>query len=268
MGLRGPFDVEDMDLLTLKMAVIANDDTVLGLLHRAAGAAPMPVDVVTFGFGQIEPAHDLLARGEADMLFLDCDLSSGARGALTEAARASRESTVVVSIGGSEGGSDAPSDGAHADAILEKPVDILNACAVVECCVRARRPNRVLVVDDSPTVRAIVRKMMRVSRFSLTTEETGKGVVALERMRSGRFDIVFLDCNMPGLDGFATLTEIRRNHPRIATVMMTGTPDQSIAARARAAGAKGFLFKPFFPKDIDAVLHGLFGLNAPSAARA
>ena len=85
-------------------------------------------------------------------------------------------------------------------------------------------------------------------------------------MRSGRFDIVFLDCNMPGIDGFATLAEITRNHPRVGTVMMTATRDRSIAARAQAAGAKGFLFKPFFPKDIDAVLHGLFGLNARKAA--
>lgn len=252
----------DLDLLTLKMAIVANDDTAQGdVLRRAAAMAPVPIDVVTFGLGQTAPAHDLLAGG-IDMLFLDCDLAPGARGALVRAARAGRESAIVVLIGAP--GVGASSDGV--DAVLEKPLDTLKASALVEGCARSLMPNRVLVVDDSPTVRAIVRKMMRASRFSLDTEETGEGAAALDLVRSGRFDIVFLDCNMPGLDGFATLAEIRRNHPRVATVMMTGTPDQAIAARARAAGAKDFLFKPFFPKDIDAVLHGLFGLNAPKAA--
>ena len=255
----------NFDLLTLKMAVIAVDDTVPALLREAAGMAPVPIEVVSFGVGEAAPARDLLADG-VDMLFLDGDLASGDRQSLVATARASKESTVVVRIGAPAAGGEASGD--EADAVLEKPIDARKACALVECCARARVPNRVLVVDDSPTVRSIVRKMMRVSRFSLTTEETDEGAAALDLVRSGRFDIVFLDCNMPGLDGFATLTEIRRNHPGIATVMMTGTPDQAIAARARAAGAKGFLFKPFFPKDIDAVLHGLFGLNAPRAARA
>lgn len=257
----------DLDLLTLKMVIVAGDDAALGFLAQAAGMAPMPIDLVTFGFGETASAHEVLAGG-VDMLFLDCDLAPGVRSALVETAHAGKESTIIVLIGAP--GAEASSDGADAvvDTVLEKPVDIFKAHAVIECCVRARRPNRVLVVDDSPTVRAIVRKMMRVSRFTLQTEETDEGSTALALVRSGRFDIVFLDCNMPGLDGFATLTEIKRNHPGIATVMMTGTPDQSIAARARAAGAKGFLFKPFFPKDIDAVLHGLFGLNAPRAARA
>lgn len=137
---------------------------------------------------------------------------------------------------------------------------------MVERCVRARLPNRVLVVDDSATVRSIVRKIMRASRFSLETEETDEGAAALELVRSGRFDIVFVDCNMPGFDGFTMLTEIKRNHPRVDTVMMTGTRDESIFERARAAGAKGFLVKPFFPQDIDAVLCRLFGLSAPKAA--
>jgi CheY-like chemotaxis protein len=254
-----------LDLLTLKMAVVTNDETALDCVRRAAGAAPVPVEVTIFGFGETVPARDLLARG-VDMLFLDCDLAPDVRGALIATARAAKESMFVIQISSPNAGSLSGTE--DADAVLEKPVDAAKACAVVERCVRAGLPNRVLVVDDSPTVRAIVRKMMRASRFSLQTEETGEGAAALALMHSGRFDIVFLDCNMPGLDGFATLSEISRNHPRIATVMMTGTQDQSIAARARAAGAKDFLFKPFFPKDIDAVLHGLFGLNVPPAARA
>ena len=134
-------------------------------------------------------------------------------------------------------------------------------------CARARLPSRVLVVDDSATVRSVVRKVLQTSRFRLDSEEADEGVAALERMRSGRFDIVFLDCNMPGLDGFAILREIERNHPQVQVVMISGTRDERVSARARAAGAKGFLFKPFFAPEIDAVMHTLFGLNTPIPAR-
>ena len=65
---------------------------------------------------------------------------------------------------------------------------------------------------------------------------------------------------MPGLDGFATLAVLKRAHPDIKVVMMTGTRDVRIEDRARAEGATDFLYKPFFAKDIDAVLNRLFGL--------
>jgi CheY-like chemotaxis protein len=253
----------DGDLLRLKMAVVADDAAQGEVLRQAAAMASAPIDIVALRLGEAARAKELLARGELDMVFLDCDLTPSDRDALAQAARAAKHGTIIVSIAAATS-----RDGMDADAVLEKPVGRAAAGAMVECCVRARRPTRVLVVDDSPTVRSIVRKMMRASRFSLQTEETSEGAAALDLMRSGRFDIVFLDCDMPGIDGFATLTEIKRSHPRIATVMMTGTPDQSIAVRARKAGAQGLLGKPFFPKDIDAVLHGLFGLNVPGAARA
>ena len=59
-----------------------------------------------------------------------------------------------------------------------------------------------------------------------------------------------------------TLLEIKGQHPRIQVVIMTATQDEQVAERARAAGAAAFLKKPFFPADIDAVLHSIYGLRA------
>ena len=72
---------------------------------------------------------------------------------------------------------------------------------------------------------------------------------------------MFLDYNMPGLNGFETLAEIKRESPNVTVVMMTSTLDNAIADRARAAGALAFLKKPFYPADIDAVLERYFGLH-------
>ena len=72
---------------------------------------------------------------------------------------------------------------------------------------------------------------------------------------------MFLDYNMPGFNGFETLSEIKRDTPHVAVVMMTSTLDDGIAERAQAAGALAFLKKPFYPADIDAVLERYYGLQ-------
>ncbi|MGI8524764.1 MAG: response regulator [Pseudolabrys sp.] len=79
--------------------------------------------------------------------------------------------------------------------------------------------------------------------------------------RPAKADIVMLDYNMPGFNGFETLSEIKRVVPRVAVVMMTSTLDETLAKRARASGAIAFLKKPFYPADIDAVLDRHFGLK-------
>jgi CheY-like chemotaxis protein len=108
-----------------------------------------------------------------------------------------------------------------------------------------------------------VHKVLQASRFRHNAEEASEGKAAVERVERQRFDIVFLDCHMPGVDGFATLGQLRRVQPDIKVVMITGTRDMRIEDRARAEGARDFLYKPFFAKDIDAVLNRLFGLMRP-----
>jgi len=73
-----------------------------------------------------------------------------------------------------------------------------------------------------------------------------------------------VDYNMPGLNGIETVSEIKRQFPRLSVVMMTSTPDGAIAERARVAGATAFLKKPFYPADLDAVLYSVFGLRVPA----
>jgi CheY-like chemotaxis protein len=65
---------------------------------------------------------------------------------------------------------------------------------------------------------------------------------------------------MPGLNGFETLSEIKRETPNVAVVMMTSTIDNAIADRAHASGALAFLKKPFYPADIDTMLQRYYGL--------
>ena len=96
-------------------------------------------------------------------------------------------------------------DGIDVDGSVNKPATTDEAQSTLERCVRTRIPTRVLVVDDSATMRGIVRKILSGSKFPLDVSEADGGTKALQELRNGTFDIVFLDYNMPGLNGFETL---------------------------------------------------------------
>ena len=152
-----------------------------------------------------------------------------------------------------------------ADAIAVKPASLPDAKALIEGCTRLKVPSRVLVVDHSSTVRSIVRKILAGCRFPLDISEAADGIDALKRIGAGNFDLVFLDYDMPGLDGIEMLAQFQRQHPRMEVVMMTSAAGAGLAARARVAGAAGVLKKPFYPSDIDAILYAIHGLRPPAA---
>jgi DNA-binding response OmpR family regulator len=93
--------------------------------------------------------------------------------------------------------------------------------------------------------------------------EAPDGQTALAYCDRVNFDIIFLDCNMPGMDGLATLDRLRLRSPDARVVMISGETGRNYEARALKRGASAFLQKPFRPIDVDAVLHRLFGLRLP-----
>lgn len=242
------------DLVSLKMIAIAAVPADLDLWRQGAGLSSVPVE---FSAHKASSGAALLANGGADICLIDNDLPAPEKAAVIAAAR-SRKPGPLVFVSGPAGS--ARPDGI--DGMLARPASREEARNLTEICVRATIPTRVLIVDDSGTMRSIVRKILSGSRFALNMHEAAEGFAALEQLRSGKFDLVFLDYNMPGLNGIETLSEIKRESPGVAVVMMTSTVDNAIAERARAAGALAFLKKPFFPADIDNVLERYYGLRA------
>lgn len=242
------------DLVSLHLMVIAAAQPDQELWRRGAAMATVPTEVSV-----CDPASAVaaLAKGATDICVLDNSLADTDKTAVIRAARAARPAPLVF-VAMSNGG--ARPDGI--DGVLHKPSNIDEARKLAEICIRARVPTRVLIVDDSGTMRSIVRKILSASRFALDIYEAAEGVAALAEVRSGNFGMVFLDYNMPGLNGFETLSELKREHPHVAVVMMTSTVDNMIADRAYAAGADAFLKKPFYPADIDTVLERYYGLHA------
>ena len=124
-------------------------------------------------------------------------------------------------------------------------------------------PMRVLLVDDSPIFLKIMRKVLGNSFFHLDISEESRGTLALARCSTEPIDIVFLDINMPGLNGLETLTRLKRNRSDTKVVMMSAEYNPTREREALHLGAAAVMYKPFFPTEIDDVIHRLFGLRSP-----
>ncbi|HEX3709101.1 MAG TPA: response regulator [Pseudolabrys sp.] len=242
------------DLVSLRMLVVAAALPEVDLWQRGAAMVTVPIEF-TAADGTAA-AVAILERGGVDICIVDHGLPAADKAAVTKAARSVKPGPLLVMS--------APPGTARvegADGALIKPADAADARKMVEVCIRAKMPTRVLIVDDSGTMRSIVRKILSGSRFSLNVGEAAEGIAALDLLRGGKFDLVFLDYNMPGLNGFETLSEIKRESPQVAVVIMTSTLDNAVAERAKSSGALAFLKKPFYPTDVDAVLERHFGLH-------
>jgi CheY-like chemotaxis protein len=227
------------------------------LLRQAAVSATVPVEVVEAD--NAVAARDALA-GDIDIAFLDAARGGEDRAAFIAAARSARQAPFVILVAATPAGTrDASADDAAVDGLVVKPTKSEEARSLIERCIRARLTIRVLVVDDSATIRSIVRRILAASRFRLEVAEAEGGIKAIQQVANGKFDLVFLDYDMPGLNGVETLSEIKRQYPRLQAVIMASTASEAIARRAREAGAAAFLKKPFYPADIDALLHSIYG---------
>jgi DNA-binding NtrC family response regulator len=147
---------------------------------------------------------------------------------------------------------------------LFKPFALDDAVAVITTYDRISSPTKVLIVDDSSSVRHIVQKIVRGSVFNCEIAEASDGETALLLARGAPFDVVFLDCNMPGMSGIATLKRLVLMQPSLKIVMISSERNATSEKEALAGGACAFLHKPFNSPDVDQVLHAAFGLRSPN----
>jgi DNA-binding NtrC family response regulator len=146
---------------------------------------------------------------------------------------------------------------------LFKPFTADDALSIIKTYARISSPTKILIVDDSLTVRQIVQKVVAGSLFNCEISEAGDGETAVTLCRGTEFDAVFLDRNMPGMDGLRTIEKLKLMRPALKIVMMSAEHNAAKEEQAIEAGACAFLQKPFFPQDVDRVLHAAFGLRSP-----
>lgn len=247
------------ELLSVRIVAVSPSPGDREMLRKAAAAARVPVELVE---SDAEAAAGRAIAAGADLAFFDMALGGDAVGRLALAARATPcpPFTIALCVPDADVGA-FPTDG-----LATRPADEDDAHRLLAGAVRLRLPSRVLVVDDSATMRGIVRKVLAATRFPLDITEADEGGRALALARAGEFDLVFFDQNMPGLTGMEAIATLRRAGRRPAFVLMTSADDAALVEKARAQGI-AFLKKPFYPADLTEVLCGFCALRALNPAR-
>jgi len=122
---------------------------------------------------------------------------------------------------------------------------------------------RFLIVDDFSTMRRIVRNLLKEIGFN-NAEEAEDGAVALNLLRQSKFDFVVSDINMPNMDGFALLSNVRadENLKGIPFLMVTAEAKKEDIVRAAQNGANGYIVKPFTKATLEEKVQKIMQKNA------
>lgn len=111
---------------------------------------------------------------------------------------------------------------------------------------------RILTVDDSATMREMLSLTLRQAGFDVT--QAIHGEAAIEQLQeSPRFDLIITDLNMPGMDGFSLIEQVRKGklaHRSVPILILTTEVDPVKKDRGRAVGATGWITKPFTPQKL------------------
>jgi len=110
---------------------------------------------------------------------------------------------------------------------------------------------RILVVDDSPTIRRMVIASLRNLR-DVEFDEANNGLEAIERLALAPVNLLFLDLNMPDIHGVEVIEFVRRHqaYSAIPICVLTTRGDEESRAQVLEAGANVYLTKPFTPQEL------------------
>jgi two-component system, chemotaxis family, chemotaxis protein CheY len=106
---------------------------------------------------------------------------------------------------------------------------------------------RILIVDDSPTTRKLIRYALRKKDYM--TEEAEDGLDAMEKLSNSEVDLVIVDLNMPNMDGITFVKNLRHSYYNLdlPVIMLTTITDSELRKEAYGAGIDMFLNKPIQP---------------------
>ncbi|AKO51904.1 histidine kinase [Marinobacter psychrophilus] len=105
---------------------------------------------------------------------------------------------------------------------------------------------KILIVDDFSTMRRIIKNLLRDLGFT-NTDEADDGNTALPMLKTGKYDFLVTDWNMPGMSGFDLLKHVRADDQlkALPILMVTAEAKRDQIVAAAQAGVNGYIIKPF-----------------------
>lgn len=111
---------------------------------------------------------------------------------------------------------------------------------------------RILVADDNQLNQLVIKRYL--NKWQAKFEITDNGLKALNLLQEKEFDLIFLDIQMPVMDGYATAISVRqlpdKKYQDIPIIAITGSVSTEIAEKIMAAGMNDFVLKPFNPDEL------------------
>ena len=122
----------------------------------------------------------------------------------------------------------------------------------------------VLIVDDSRSMRAVIKKTISMSGFKMDQcLEAGNGREALDVLAKVWVDVIISDINMPEMNGLELLEELKKDSllKAIPAIVISTEGSEKRIQDAYDLGARGFIKKPFLPEEIKKVLYEVIGVS-------
>ncbi|MDH4222664.1 MAG: response regulator [candidate division Zixibacteria bacterium] len=110
----------------------------------------------------------------------------------------------------------------------------------------------ILVIDDEPIVLDSCRRILNQEGFEVKGAMNGRE--GLKKIEEDKYDAVLVDWKLPEIDGLEVLRIIKKNHPDIIVVMITGYPSVESAVKAMKLGVSDYVSKPFTPEELKDVI--------------
>lgn len=118
---------------------------------------------------------------------------------------------------------------------------------------------KILIVDDFSTMRRIIKNLLRDLGFN-NTHEADDGTTALPMLKSGGFDFLITDWNMPGMQGIDLLRAVRAdpNMSTLPVLLVTAESKKDQIVMAAEAGVNGYIVKPFTAATLEEKIKKIF----------
>jgi DNA-binding NtrC family response regulator len=120
-----------------------------------------------------------------------------------------------------------------------------------------KKKARIAIVDDEEIVRESLAGWLQMDGYDV--DQAASAEAALELLKSRRYNIIFLDIKMPGMDGIELLGHLQEDDPELAVVMITAFGSIDTAVEAMKRGAHDYLLKPFDPAEISLLIERIIG---------
>jgi two-component system, chemotaxis family, chemotaxis protein CheY len=117
----------------------------------------------------------------------------------------------------------------------------------------------ILTVDDSASIRLTTKVTLTNAGYTIT--EAVNGAEGLATAQTAQFDLIVTDLNMPKMDGLTMIRELRKMpaHMGVPVIFLTTESDNELKQQAKAAGATGWLTKPFDPESLVKIVRKVLG---------